>query len=70
MNKSKPQKFEIENISKNKISNAKVNFDYDNIVDLDFINYKKKRGDTSNIFLEFKKRKNSIEIDKLNIQEE
>ena len=69
LNKSKPQKFEIENIFKNKISNAKVNFDYDNIVELDFINYKKKRGDTSNIFLEFKKRKNSIEIDKLNIQE-
>ena len=69
LNKGKPQKFEIENIFKNKISNAKVNFDYDNIVELDFINYKKKRGDTSNIFLEFKKRKNSIEIDKLNIQE-
>ncbi len=69
LNKSKPQKFEIENIFKNKISNVKVNFDYDNIVELDFINYKKERGDTSNIFLEFKKRKNSIEIDKLNIQE-
>ena len=69
LNKSKPQKFEIENIFKNKISNVKVNFDYDNIVELDFINYKKEKGDTSNIFLEFKKRKNSIEIDKLNIQE-
>ena len=69
LNESKPQKFEIENIFKNKISNVKVNLNYDNIVELDLINYKKKKGDTSNIFLEFKKQKNSIEIDKFNIQE-
>ena len=68
LNESNPQSFKIQNIFKNKISNVKVNVNYDNMLELDLINYKKEKGDTSNFFLEFKTQKNSIEIDKFNLQ--
>ena len=69
LNETNPQSFKIENIFKNKISNIKVNFNYDDMLEFDLINYKKEKGKTSNIFLEFKTQKNLIEIDKFNLQE-
>ena len=63
-------KFNIENnLNKDRL-NLKLNFDYKNIVKLDLINYKKPEGSIANLFVDLEKKKDDININKLNFKEE
>jgi hypothetical protein len=50
-------------------TNLKLNFDYENSLKLDLINYKKNKNSTANIFLDLKKKQNNIIIEELNFEE-
>ena len=50
-------KFDLNNNINNKNQNLKINFDYKNLIDLKFINYKKPENIVSNIFIKFKRTK-------------
>ena len=56
------------NFNKNDL-NLKLDFDYKNKIELDFINYKKPKNLVSNILLVLEKKKNNINIDELNFNE-
>ena len=49
-------------------TNLKLNFDYENSLKLDLINYKKNKNSTANIFLDLKKKQNKIIIEELNFE--
>ena len=54
---------------KNEITNIKLDLDYANSFELDFINYKKNINSISNFFLDLTKKKNDIKIKKLDYKE-
>ena len=62
-------KMNLNSNYKNKITNLKLDLDYANSFELDFINYKKNINSISNFFLDLTKKKNDIKIKKLDYKE-
>ena len=62
-------KMNLNSSYKNEITNIKLDLDYANSFELDFINYKKNINSISNFFLDLTKKKNDIKIKKLDYKE-
>ena len=62
-------KFDFNNNINNKNQNLIINFDYKNLIDLKFINYKKPKNIVSNIFIKFKKNKDLVNINEIKLIE-
>ena len=62
-------KLKFENYFSKELSNLILNFEYNNGLNLDLINYKKNQKSISNIYLDLKKTKDIIEIKKLSFEE-
>jgi len=62
-------KMNLNSNYKNEITNLKLDLDYANSFELDFINYKKNINSISNFFLDLTKKKNDIKIKKLDYKE-
>ena len=62
-------KFKFENEFNNNHLNLDLNFDFANSLDLDFINYKKPKNTPAQLSLKLTKKKNLINIPKLNFVE-
>ena len=62
-------KMNLNSNYKNEITNIKLDLDYANSFELDFINYKKNINSISNFFLDLTKKKNDIKIKKLDYKE-
>jgi hypothetical protein len=62
-------KVNLENNFNNNLANLKLDFDYENSLELDVINYKKSKNSIANLSLNLKKKKDNIEISKLNFEE-
>ena len=60
----------IENKLNNDNFNLKLDLDYKNNVQLDLINYKKTKNSLANLYLDLEKRKDILNINNLNFQEE
>ena len=60
----------LENNFNNDNLNLKLKFDYNNNIELDLINYKKPESSVANIFLDIEKKKNNININEINFNEE
>ena len=58
-------KIDLENNFSKDLLNLKLNFDYENKLKLDFINYEKLNNSIANLSLELKKNKDNIDISKL-----
>ena len=69
LNKSDFSKIIFENDIKEDLLKLKLDFDYLDSFELDFINYKKKVNASSNILIELEKKINEIKILKLNFTE-
>ncbi len=52
------------------LASIKLNFDFSNILAIDFINYKKSNNSIANISLDLEKKKNNVKIKKFNYEEE
>ncbi len=59
----------IENNSKNDLANLILDFDFDESLQVDFINYKKPKNSIASISLNFEKAKNTFKINGLQYQE-
>ena len=64
-----PLSFNLENIINKELLNLKVNLDYSKLIELEFINYKKKNGPIANISLDFEKKNDFIKIKNFNLTE-
>ena len=62
-------KLKFKNYFSKELSNLILNFEYNNGLNLDLINYKKNQKSISNIYLDLKKTKDIIEIKKLSFEE-
>ena len=63
-------KINVDNNLSKDFLNVILNFDFDEGLKLDFINYKKKQKSIGNIFLDLKKKQDVIEVKQLNFKEE
>jgi hypothetical protein len=64
-----PLSFNLENIINKELLNLKVNIDYSKLIELEFINYKKKNGSIANISLDLEKKNDFIKIKNFNLME-
>jgi len=64
-----PLSFNLENIINKEMLNLKVNIDYSKLIELEFMNYKKKNGSIANISLDFEKKNDFIKIKNFNLTE-
>tara|TARA_A100001015_G_scaffold186390_1_gene207470 strand:- start:204 stop:2375 length:2172 start_codon:yes stop_codon:yes gene_type:complete len=60
----------LENNLINDTLNLKLDFDYKNNLELGLINYKKSESSVANLFIDLEKKKNNLNINKLNFKEE
>ena len=64
-----PLSFNLENIINKEMLNLKVNIDYSKLIELEFMNYKKKNGSIANISLDLEKKNDFIKIKNFNLME-
>ena len=69
LNNNENLDFNLHNVAKGNILNLKINFDYKDIIDLNFINFKKSSNDIAKIFLDLEKNKNNLKIKSASISE-
>ena len=69
MNLSDFMSISIENNSKNDLANLILDFDFNESLQVDFINYKKPKNSIASISLNFEKAKNTLTINGLQYQE-
>ena len=61
--------FKLNNIFKKDILKLNLDAEYDNQIEIDFINYKKKKNKVANIYLDLIKQKEKIDINKIDYKE-
>tara|TARA_E500000178_G_scaffold336100_1_gene373698 strand:+ start:3437 stop:5617 length:2181 start_codon:yes stop_codon:yes gene_type:complete len=61
--------FKIDGLFKNNLTNLQISADFDDLIKIDFINYKKDKGTNAKIFLNLSKNKNDILIKELSFKE-
>ena len=62
--------FKIESLFENNLTNLQISADFNDLIKIDFINYKKDKGENAKIFLNLNKDKNDIVIKELSFKEE
>ncbi len=62
-------KINLESNFDNEITNLKLNFEYENALELSFINYVKPKNSIANFYLDLEKNKKKIKIKKINFEE-
>jgi len=69
LNESSLLSFNLKNITDNDLQNLKLDADYDKLIELDFINYKKPKNSIANISINLDKQNNNTKINKINYKE-
>jgi hypothetical protein len=69
INADKPLPFNLENTTDSELAKLKLNIEYDNLVDLKYINYKKPKGFIAKFSINLNKDKDYINIDNFNYTE-
>ena len=69
LNEGSKLSFDFSQSIKKKLSNFKLNADYDNFFQLESLNYIKKKGDVANINFDLVKNKNSIMLNQINFRD-
>jgi hypothetical protein len=69
LNKSSNLLFDLEHLVNNKLLSLKLNAEYDQSIELKYINYIKPKNSIANLSLNFEKKKDIIKIKKLNLKE-
>ena len=60
--------FKIESLFENNLTNLQISADFNDLIKIDFINYKKDKGENAKIFLNLNKDKNDIVIKELSFK--
>ena len=69
INNESPLKFSLENIAHKDLSNLKLTADYNNLIQLELINYNKPKEIVANIFINLEKKKDSLKIKEKSLKE-
>ena len=69
INNESPLKFSLENIAHKDLSNLKLTADYNNLIQLELINYNKPKEIVANIFINLEKKKDSLKIKEISLKE-
>ena len=69
INRENYELFKIESLFENNLTNLQISADFNDLIKIDFINYKKDKGENAKIFLNLNKDKNDIVIKELSYKE-